>query len=77
MLTPYRKSANLRTVSSSAFFRFFSSVPDCRNSASREENFGQFGSSNIMWYRIGLSETIWTEEREVREGFLRPRSMVV
>lgn len=77
MLTPYRKSANLRTLSSSAFFRFFSSFPDCRNSASSEKNLGQFGSNDIMWYKIGLSKTTCSEGRDVCEDLLRPKSIVV
>ena len=48
MLAPYRKSANLRTLSSSDFLRFFGSVLDCRNPASGEENFGQFGFSDVV-----------------------------
>jgi len=74
MLTPNGESANLGTLSSSDFSRFFSSVPDCRISASGEENFRKFGSSDVVWYKIGLSESTWTEERDVREGFLRPEA---
>jgi hypothetical protein len=76
MLTPYRKSASFRTLSSSAFFRFFSSFPDCSNSASSGKNLGQFGSRDIMWYRIGLSETTCSEGRDDLEDFLRPRNMI-
>ena len=77
MLTSYRKSASLRTLSSSAFFRFFNSFPDSRNSPSSERNLGECGSSDIKWYRIGLSETTWFEGRADRGDLLRPKSMTV
>ena len=75
MLTPYRKSASLRTLSSSTFFKFFNSFPDSSKSASRGWKFGELGSRDIMWYKIGLSATICSEGREFLD-FLRRRNIV-
>ena len=76
MLTPYRKSASLRTLSSSAFFKFFSSFPDSNKLARSVWKFGELGSRDIMSYKIGLSATTCSEGRDDLEDLLRRKNMI-
>ena len=69
VLTTYIEFATAKRPSSSAFFRFFIFAMGCKDSASRERKFGQFGSSGIMQPTIGPSEAIWNKEREARPAW--------